>query len=478
MDVIRFWKNLKQAAAPATSITSSGSPFRLALTYYSSDGNAMNMPLACLSAYAKREIPNIEVRLFPIIHDHNDPMDERYTVDGFTRQVSAFRPNLVAASCMSPHWEPMQPYFQALHSRLPETPLIIGGYQAILSPDETLAADAVTYVCVGDGEEPLIGLIRKLMANSAEAIPGLWEKSGQRNVVKSAPVLSEDLTVLPFPDYTIYEDQDGNLGPWVVSAYSKKGLPVMSGRGCPYRCTYCNNTVMLKQYRGQGSYLRKYNPERLVEELARLRDRYGVNLFEFWDELFLFDVRYVYRLLDLYAKRIGLPFSISARVEFMDEEFFKVAYAAGCRWVSFGLESGSEIYRNSFLGRKMSNQQILAAAENARKVGINRLTFNIVGMPFETRENMLETLRINEAIQPEFFAFFLYLPLRGTPLYDLAKEKGLLLPDSSSDYHLDDRPRLNLKEHEGGATNEELGEVVAKMREFQQTNNRIDLYMS
>lgn len=475
MKEIRFWRNWKPFAKRGGNSLADPAPFRLALTYYSSSGNAMNMALACLSAYVKREIPGIEVRLFPIIHDQGKPIQAEYSIEGFTRSLMEFCPNLVAASCMSNHWEPMQPFFAAMRSLLPATPLIVGGYQAILSPEETIAAGAVDYICVGDGEVPLVTLIHKLMGMTEGTVPGLWEKLGAGGVAKSLPVLTEDLMTLPFPDYTIYEDENGNLGSLVVSVGSKKGLPVMSGRGCPYRCTYCCNTVMLDYFKGQGSYLRKYDPERLVKEFARLRDRYGVDYFEFWDELFLFNMRYVHRLLKLYGEQVGLPFSINSRVESMDEDFCKAARDAGCHTIWFGLESGSETYRNRYLGRKMSNEQILAAAENARKAGINRLTFNIVGMPFETRADMLATLRINETIKPEVFAVFIYMPLRGTPLYELAEREGLLLPDVDNDFLIGhEKPRLKLKEHPGGATNEELNEVITLMLEFNQKNCRED----
>jgi radical SAM superfamily enzyme YgiQ (UPF0313 family) len=124
----------------------------------------------------------------------------------------------------------------------------------------------------------------------------------------------------------------------------------------------------------------------------------------------------------------------------------------------------------------MTNEQIITAAENARQVGIQRLTFNIIGMPFETREQMLETLEINKNIRPEFFFFWPYIPLRGTPLYDVAKKAGLLLDQTVGNY-LEGaiKGKLNLKEHEGGVTETEFHEICSLMQQFQQENNRLAL---
>ena len=74
----------------------------------------------------------------------------------------------------------------------------------------------------------------------------------------------------------------------------------------------------------------------------------------------------------------------------------------------------------------MKNQQIIDAADNCKKAGINRLTFNIVGAPLETAANMRETLKLNQRIAPEHFFFYPYIPLRGTHLYNIAKKEGLM----------------------------------------------------
>ena len=130
------------------------------------------------------------------------------------------------------------------------------------------------------------------------------------------------------------------------------------------------------------------------------------------------------------------------------------------------------------LGRKMSNQQIIEAAANCKKAGINRLTFNIVGMPLESAENMRQTLRLNRTIAPEHFFFFPYIPLRGTPLYEKAQEEGLLLNNKKELHYLsaaNDRVfTLNMKECPELLTAEEYNEICQEMLSFQERNNRLD----
>jgi radical SAM superfamily enzyme YgiQ (UPF0313 family) len=251
----------------------------------------------------------------------------------------------------------------------------------------------------------------------------------------------------------------------------------MTGRGCPYRCTYCCNTPILEGWKTKKTFLRKYDPQDMVDELIRLRDKYGVGYFEFWDELFLSNLKFVRAFFELYKEQIRLPFSINSRVEVMNEEFCKSAAEAGCHTIWFGIESGDEEYRAKMLGRKMTNEQVIAAAENCKKAGINRLTFNIVGAPLETADNMRATLALNKTIAPEHFFFFPYIPLRGTPLYNIAKEEGLLLENKKNMHYLsaanDRQFTLNMKECPELLNAEEYDQICREMLAFQEANNRL-----
>jgi len=322
-------------------------------------------------------------------------------------------------------------------------------------------------------------LVKFLRGSQEGPVDGMWEKLADGEVYETESHQIGDLAALPFPDYDIFQ-KDGGFEDVNTSIFGPKGklvLPVMTGRGCPYRCTYCCNTPVLDGWREKKTFLRKYDPEALVTELERLRDRYNVGYFEFWDELFLSNLRFVRAFFQIYKERIHLPFAINSRVEVMNEEFCRSAAEAGCHTIWFGIESGDEQFRTRMLNRKMKNQQIIDAAENCKKAGINRLTFNIVGMPLETAENMRETLRLNQRIAPEFFFFFPYIPLRGTPLYDVAKREGLLIEDKKILHYLsavnDKNFTLNMKERPELLSAAEYNEICQEMLAFQEANNRL-----
>ena len=449
---------------------------RLVFAFYSPDGNEIAMPIASMSAYLKRDFPWVEVMLEPVLILRDA---QRYTPENYAKAVQALKPDLIAFSIMSPHWYPMEPYFAELKALMPDLPVCIGGYQAMLSQQQTLANPNVDYICVGDGEYAIGNLVQHLRGSKDGPADGMWEKLTDGSVYETEPHQIGDLAALPFPDYDVFARADGfkNVNSSIFGPKGKLVLPVMTGRGCPYRCTYCCNTPILEGWKTKKTFLRKYDPVDMVNELIRLRDKYNVGYFEFWDELFLSNLKFVRAFFEIYKEKIRLPFSINSRVEVMNEEFCRTAAEAGCHTIWFGIESGDETYRAKMLGRKMTNEQVIKAAENCKKAGINRLTFNIVGAPLETAENMRQTLKLNQTIAPEHFFFFPYIPLRGTPLYNIAKENGLLLDNKRNLHYLsaanDRQFTLNMKERPDLLTQEEYNEICQQMLAFQERNNRL-----
>lgn len=450
--------------------------FKLAILFFSPDGCDISMPLASIAAYVKKTTKNIEIKLFPIFDKKIE--NGRNTIDVFSEGLFSWEPDLIAISLMSPHWYPMDYYLLKFKEISINTPILVGGYQATMAPDQTIAHEAVDFICVGDGEYPTSELIDFLRGNKQSFVNGLWEKQTDNNIHKSSPLQIDNICDLPFPDYSIFDHkgQFSNLNVAATGARDKFIFPVMTGRGCPYKCTYCCNTPLLLDWNSPKGFLRKYNPEDLIEELCRLRDKYGIEYFEFWDELFMSNLKFVKHFLAIYKEKIGLPFSINSRVEVMSEKFCQLVADAGCHTIWFGIESGDEEYRTQTLGRKMTNEKIILAAENCRKVGIQRLTFNIVGMPFETKEQMLSTLALNKIIKPEFFFFFTYIPLRGTPLYNTAKDAGVLISEDdkiTQQHYLDTVDGKYLINIKSDVSDDDFNDVCQQMQIFQADNNRL-----
>jgi radical SAM superfamily enzyme YgiQ (UPF0313 family) len=123
-----------------------------------------------------------------------------------------------------------------------------------------------------------------------------------------------------------------------------------------------------------------------------------------------------------------LSFSANLRVtDQMDaEKVFSYLKKAHFESVLIGLESGNERIRKEVLDRLYSNEAIRGAVQAARKEGIKVGLFNLIGLPTESREDFLDTLKLNQELQPDWHSTSIFFPYPGTLLYDLSKELGLI----------------------------------------------------
>ncbi len=339
------------------------------------------------------------------------------------------KPTVVAFSVMTFNWHKIKSVISLLREQF-DGPIIAGGYHAVLAPEEVLTYPGIDAVCTGEGERPILEFLRHLPLNagSPPVIDGIIFKNDSRRAVPETRWLVERLADYPFMDYDIFAGEDG-LKQKHLGALSPGGifsLPVITGRGCPYRCTYCSNSALIGHYGGVKRFVRRYLPDVAVRNIRNLAEKYRPEFFEFMDETFAMSKPWVRDFCLHYRRDVGIPFLVMSRIDLIDEETVSLLVESGLRLFLFGLESGDEGYRINYLNRKMSNETIIRGAKLLKKYGVLIGTFNIFGMPFETRETMHNTIALNDAIQPDAAIPFIYQPLPGTELAKLAYDNNMV----------------------------------------------------
>lgn len=300
---------------------------------------------------------------------------------------------------------------------------ILGGSHATVSPSISYL-DTFDALCIGEGEEALVELARGLeQGGDISGIRNLWLKQGDRIFQNPSRPFLQDLDALPRADRELFQEH-------IFEPDSR--LTVLLGRGCPYTCTYCCNH-RIRQVAG-GKYVRMRSVPGILEEIENLTLRFP-SVTEYFLEVETLGAqkKWLVELCRGLEKFNGdreqkLSFSANLRVhDQMDHEgVFSHLARAGFESVIIGLESGNERIRKEVLDRHYSNESIRKAVQTARKYGLKVGMFNLLGLPTETHADFLDTLRLNQELQPDWHSTSIFFPYPGTRLHEQSEELGLI----------------------------------------------------
>jgi len=291
---------------------------------------------------------------------------------------------------------------------------VLGGPHPHIYPEETAALEGVDYVLMGEGEKSLPALLDCIRdERTPDDVPGaVWLENGK---VRRGPPPSfiENLDTLRLPareltDVRAYTSVLARTGPVTT---------MMSSRGCPHRCLFCDRPHL-------GSKFRARSPESVVEEIERCLGM-GIREILFYDDNFAAGRERAMQIARLIISRgLKVTFDVRLRVTDLDPGLASALKRAGCDRVHLGVESGDpEILKT--LRKAITVEDARAGFENARKAGMRTLAYFLVGSPGETRQTVNRSIRLAKELKPDYVHFSLLMPFPGTDLYRMGLEKGL-----------------------------------------------------
>jgi radical SAM superfamily enzyme YgiQ (UPF0313 family) len=339
----------------------------------------------------------------------------------FIDRIKREDPDLIGLSSTS-H---MLPFIREFSSWLLEakinTPTIYGGVHPTIAPEESIAIDGIDMICRGEGEYPLMDLCNRIEnKEDRRDILNLWVKSKTEIIRNPLRPLQADLDTLPFPDRSLFDYT--NL--WD----EREGVAVfLASKGCPYSCTYCSNHMLRKIY-GRGSKsVRFRSVDNVIAEIKQvLYDYPYFSTIIFHDDILFLKKRWAEEFSEKYRREINLPFICNARADVTNDDLVNLLKAAGCSYVKFGIESGNEEIRSNVLNRHMTNDQIMKAFALCKKAGLLTISFNMVGIPYETPNAILDTIKLNAAIGVNYMQASIYQPYQGTKLGELCRDQNFI----------------------------------------------------
>lgn len=335
--------------------------------------------------------------------------------DQVAERLRTIRPDLLGYSTFSANAETYIAFdaFQKGHLGIKS---IIGGPGAIFAPS-TFSKSTIDAVCIGEGEE---ALAQYLESDGMDAGNVVTTKAPVKPVKLNN--LAE-LGSLPFPDRSLVYSEEAYLK-------NMKYRMFLSGRGCPFQCTYCHNNIFNKRFAQCGKIVRKKPVDYFIEEIGEVDSAYNPRLIVMQDDTFIIDRTWLSEFSGKYKRRIGKPFACNIRANLMDEEIVRYLKDAGCVCCVWSIETGNDNLRNTVLKRNMTAKQIIDTADLLNKYGIRHRIGNIIGIPHETYREVQETIELNIRCRPHLAIANTLVPYPNLEIADYAIRAGCLDPAS------------------------------------------------
>lgn len=323
-------------------------------------------------------------------------------------RICELKPHLVMYSSFS-HTLPAYADFDARLKQRYKVISIIGGSGPTFNPayiDNT----TINAACIGEGDLAL----PEFIASGFQPVKNIYVR-GKAPCTELNPLVNLD--DLPIPDRNIIYSQD------TVRA-NIPSKQFISGRGCPFLCTYCFNHSYNNIIRNYGEIIRKKSVDYLCEELDSVRRSYPLNLVLFNDDTFIVKRDWFFEFCETYPSRIGIQYGCNIRANLIDEEIVRALKASNCVAINWSIEAGDAFIRNSILKRHITDEQIIETAALLNKYGIRHRIGNLIGLPGETRAQMMKTVELNIRTKPVYALANIFVPYPGLDLTRYAVENG------------------------------------------------------
>jgi radical SAM superfamily enzyme YgiQ (UPF0313 family) len=359
--------------------------------------------LGYISSYLKKHLKNIKIKIFDATFYKNETL--------FINKILNFKPDVAGLYLNTIHYNIGIKILNTLKNKKIIT--ICGGPHSTILPDTIL--DKADFIIKGEGEKKFCSFIRKLQNNETdfENIPGIIFKKNNKLIENKQIDFIDDINELPFPDYEEF-DFENYIKEWsyLDSVNVKlKGLNIISSRGCPFSCSYCQPT--LKQIFGKKTRIRK--AENIVEEMELREKQFNLKNFFFHDDTFTLDKKNVLKFCDLIKEKNYL-WGCNSRVDTINEQLVKSMYNAGLRAVHLGIENGNQRILDIVYQKNITLKKIEKAVTIFKKNKIHVMGFFMIGAPTETIEEINTTIKFANKLNIDEATFNIVTPLPGTYL--------------------------------------------------------------
>jgi len=352
--------------------------------------------------------------------------------------------------------------------------IVLGGGITSCESELVMRTIRPDFMVLGEGELIFTSLLERLVTGrDGSDVEGLWYWDGDVPRTTGEGPSIPNLDDLPFPDleqFGIIKDMHAPRTMKVAYHETRfdygRTLPVTASRSCPFRCTFCYHA-------GMGKY-RRHSMVRVVDHIEDMLPKTGADHVMIYDELFSANTDRIFEFCDLLEERkLKFTWFCQLRVDRLSQDLLTRMRQSGCRHISYGFESGSDVILES-MDKKVTAAQISRATKMTREARIGIQANFLFGDPAETDATLHETLAFQRENDLMFVDWSAVIPYPGTRLYNGALDRGLITDRLAFMRSICDISRylwkdmVNLTE----MSDEEFRERYIMLRELNDQNHR------
>ena len=378
-----------------------------------------------------------------------DAAAEGLSLEKIMRRIANFSPHLIGVTAFAASADSTYSLAREIKTRFPGVKLVIGGPHITSNPGDLLQHPEIDMAVIGEGE-----ITFRDLAESFEKEEDVYKVKGLAYNVNGKVLFTPprefipDLDILPFParhlvPLRLYKPQPND----------RKQLPkltMISSRGCPYPCIFCDKNVFKNTYRS-------FSPAYIVKEMSALVKDFKAKDIAFLDSTFTPNKNRVYEIIkEIKNSNLDVTWTCSVRADVLDEELLKEMKEAGCWRVRIGIESGNSGVLD-FIKKGITKYQVQRVANWAYELDLEPKAFFMIGHLVDTKQTIEETIDFACSLPIKDITVQINTPLKNTPQYQLMEKYGKIITQEFSNYNFFEPVFLP-----GGLTHEDIFYYYAK----------------
>ncbi len=300
--------------------------------------------------------------------------------------------------CFTPAVGHVKKLVSICREKNPECLTVVGGPHASAVPEDTLAFTKCDTVAVGEGEVSFPKFVKR------------YQQEGKYERILYGSKI-QDLDSLKYPSRDLVDNTT-----YTARLFNKKTTGIISARGCPYKCSFCDKGVF-------GPNMRFRSADNFLGELKEVKEKYGYESFFFYDDIFTINHKRLRKLLKG-IEELDIQFISANRVNLMTKEILRDLHKAGCVKVAYGIESGSQKVLD-MVNKKTTVQQQIDSIKAAKDEGLYVKCYFIFGLPGEDEQTVEETKKLIEIAQPDQANLYTFQPYPGSDIWNRPDHYGV-----------------------------------------------------